>query len=48
MIALVAIIAGLAVGLIADERDAGIFLVGIGAAMVALTASTRFVAPRST
>ena len=46
-LALVAAIAGLAVGLVADEQAAGIFLVGLGAAMVALTAMTRFTAPRS-
>jgi hypothetical protein len=45
-LALVAAIAGLAVGLIADDRLAGIFLVGISVAMVALTASTRFTAAR--
>ncbi len=48
VLAIVATIAGLAVGLIADEQSAGIFLVGIGVAMVALTASTRFSAPRGT
>ena len=46
-LALVAAIAGLAVGLVADEQVAGIFLVGLGAALVALTAMTRFTAPRS-
>ena len=46
-LALVATIAGLAVGLVADEQVAGIFLVGLGAALVALTAMTRFTAPRS-
>jgi hypothetical protein len=45
-LALVAIVAGLAIGLIDDERVGAIFLVGIGVAMVALTASTRFIAPR--
>ena len=48
VLAAVAAIAGLAVGLIADEQSAGIFLVGIGVAMVVLTASTRFSAPRGT
>ena len=46
MLAFVATFAGLAVGLIANERVAGIFLVGIGVALVALTASTRFTSPR--
>ena len=48
VLAIVAMVAGLAVGLIADEQSAGILLVGIGVAMVALTASTRFSAPRGT
>ena len=47
LVALVAAVGGLAVGLIADEWSAGIFLVGIGAAMVVLTASTRFTVTRS-
>ena len=47
-LALVAAVGGLAVGLVADERTAGIFLVGIGVAMVALTAATRFTSPRGT
>ena len=42
-----ALLAGLAMGLFAGESTAGVFLVGIGAAMVALTASTRFTAIRS-
>jgi hypothetical protein len=42
MIAAVAIVGGLAVGLGTGEWNAGIFLVGIGVALVALTASTRF------
>jgi hypothetical protein len=45
-LATVAALAGLAIGLFTDEWFAGIFLVGIGLAMVALTASTRFIAPR--
>ena len=46
-LALAAPLAGLAIGLIAGEWAAGVFLVGIGAALVALTASTRFTrAPR--
>jgi hypothetical protein len=45
-LALVALIGGLAVGLGTDEWSAGIFLVGVGVALMALTASTRFTAPR--
>jgi hypothetical protein len=45
VLAVFAIIGGLAVGLGAGEWTAGIFLVGIGAALVALTASTRFSVP---
>ena len=45
MIAAVAIVGGLAVGLGTGEWNAGIFLVGIGVALVALTASTRFSLP---
>jgi hypothetical protein len=48
VLALTAVIGGLAVGLVTDDWSAGIFLVGIGVAMVALTASTRFIAPRGT
>jgi hypothetical protein len=44
VLAAFAIVGGLAVGL-AGELTAGIFLVGIGAALVALTASTRFSVP---
>jgi len=44
LLAAFAIVGGLAVGL-AGELTAGIFLVGIGAALVALTASTRFSVP---
>jgi len=47
-LALAAAIAGISVGLILDERIAGIFLVGIGVAMVTLTAATRFTGPRGT
>ena len=46
LLATAAIIAGLVVGLSSGEWDAGIFLVGMGLAMVALTASTRFIVPR--
>jgi hypothetical protein len=45
-LALVAGIAGVAVALVAEERIAGIFLVGIGVAMVVLAALTRFTSPR--
>ena len=41
-----AMVAGLTVGISTDAWEAAVFLVGIGAAMVALTASTRFSAPR--
>jgi hypothetical protein len=44
-LAVFAMIGGLAVGLATAEWTAGIFLVGIGAALVALTASTRFSVP---
>jgi len=47
VLAIFAIIGGLAVGLATSEWNAGIFLVGIGAALVALTASTRFSVPSS-
>jgi hypothetical protein len=42
LLAAVAAIGGLAIGLVTDEWYAAIFLVGVGAAQVALTASTRF------
>lgn len=48
VLATTAAIAGIAIGLVTGEWFAGVFLVGIGAAMVALTASTRFIAPRGT
>jgi hypothetical protein len=38
--------AGLAVGFVTGAWEPAVFLVGIGAALVALTASTRFSAPR--
>jgi hypothetical protein len=41
-----AIVGGIAVGVVTDAWEPTAFLVGIGAAMVALTASTRFSAPR--
>ena len=45
-LALFAIIGGVAVGLVTGAWGATIFLVGIGAALCALTASTRFSNPR--
>jgi hypothetical protein len=42
LLATVAAIAGLVIGLATSEWFAAIFLVGVGAAQVALTASTRF------
>lgn len=47
-LALFAVAGGLAVGFITGAWDATIFLVGIGAAMAVLTASTRFSLPRGT
>jgi hypothetical protein len=47
MLAALAVVSGVAIGLAAGEWHAGIFLVGIGAAQVVLTAATRFSAPRS-
>ncbi|MDQ3760102.1 MAG: hypothetical protein M3331_09190 [Actinomycetota bacterium] len=47
-LALFAVSGGLAVGFVTGAWDATIFLVGIGAAMAALTASTRFSLPRGT
>lgn len=41
-----ATVAGIAVGAVTGAWEPTVFLVGIGAAMVALTASTRFSAPR--
>lgn len=47
LLAALAVLSGVAVGLVAGEWHAAIFLVGLGAAQVALTAATRFSAPRS-
>lgn len=47
-LALFAVSGGLAVGFITGAWGATIFLAGIGAAMAALTASTRFSLPRGT
>jgi hypothetical protein len=41
-----AMVAGLTVGITTDAWEPAVFLVGIGAALVALAASTRFSAPR--
>mgnify|MGYP003433092673 CR=1 FL=1 len=48
LFALFAVAGGLAVGLISGAWDATIFLVGIGAALAALTASTRVSRPLGT
>jgi hypothetical protein len=45
MLASVAGISGLAIGIATGEWAQGIFLVGVGVALVALTASTRFSVP---
>ena len=47
LVAFVAVVAGLAIGLASDEWYASIFLVGFGAAQALLTASTRFSMARS-
>jgi hypothetical protein len=47
-LALFAVSGGVAVGLVTGAWGATIFLVGIGAALAALTASTRFSVPRGT
>ena len=46
-IAAVAVAGGVAVGVATGDWNAGIFLVGVGVAMIALTASTRFSAVRN-
>jgi hypothetical protein len=45
VLAAVAVVSGLAIGIATGEWTPGIFLVGVGVAMVALTASTRFSVP---
>ena len=45
-LAIFAMVAGLAVGITSGAWEPTVFLVGIGAALVALTASTRFSVPR--
>jgi hypothetical protein len=42
-----AVISGLAIGLVTGEWYAPVFLIGVGAAQVALTAVTRFSQPRN-
>jgi hypothetical protein len=46
-LAFTALLSGVGIGLVSGEWYASAFLVGVGAAQVALTASTRFSAPRS-
>ncbi len=46
MLALTAIVSGVVVGIATGQPGATVFLVGVGAAMMALTASTRFSVPR--
>jgi hypothetical protein len=45
-LAALAVISGLAIGLATGEWYATVFLIGVGAAQVALTVSTRFSRPR--
>ena len=47
VLAFAAVIGGLAVGLVDGEWSAAVFLAGIGAALVALSAATRFSTARS-
>ena len=47
VIAAVALAGGVAVGVTTGDWNEGIFLVGVGVAMIALTASTRFSAVRN-
>jgi hypothetical protein len=46
MLALAAVVFGIAIGLVTGDVAATVFLVGVGVAQTALTASTRFSAPR--
>lgn len=46
-LAIAASVGGVVVGVVTGEWAAGLFLAGIGVAQVALTAFTRFTAPRS-
>ena len=45
-LALASVLSGVGIGLVTGEWYATVFLVGVGAAQVVLTASTRFSAPR--
>jgi hypothetical protein len=45
IVAAIAVVAGLVIGMVTDAWAQGVFLVGIGAAQAALTASTRFSVP---
>jgi hypothetical protein len=47
LLAFISVAGGLLIGLATGDSNAAIFLVGIGAAMAALTASTRFSAARN-
>jgi hypothetical protein len=47
LLALAAVTGGIAVGVVADEWNAAVFLAGIGVALVALSAATRFSTARS-
>jgi hypothetical protein len=47
LLAIVAGVAGLAIAVVTGEWYAGAFLVGVGAALATLTASTRFTVARS-
>ena len=46
-LALAALVSGVGIGMVTGEWYATVFLVGVGVAQVALTASTRFSVPRS-
>jgi hypothetical protein len=47
LLAVAAVVGGIAVGLITEEWYSAVFLVGVGAAQALLTASTRFTVARS-
>jgi hypothetical protein len=46
LLAIAAVVCGVAIGLATGEGAATVFLVGVGVAQMALTASTRFSVPR--
>jgi len=46
LLAIAAMVSGVAIGIATGEGAAGIFLVGVGVAQMVLTASTRFSVPR--